>query len=139
FLPAMLMIMLLICDIRSIIKLGPRMLGGYFVAGVSIMLGFIIVFAIFSSLYVTDKWRAFGPLAVSWTGGSAYLLALQSILSVPENIFSYVLMMDTINYGVWVMFMFWLVPFAGAFNRWTKADTSLMESGLEEAAAAQQE
>src|SRR5699024_2212274 len=31
-LPAMLMIMLLKCDIRSIIRLGPRMIGGYLIA-----------------------------------------------------------------------------------------------------------
>src|SRR5699024_4185898 len=59
-LPAMLMIMLLKCDIRSIIKLVPRMLGGYLVAVVSIMLGFIIVFAIFKTFYASDTWRAFG-------------------------------------------------------------------------------
>jgi len=134
-LPAMLMIMLLKCDIRSIIKLGPRMLGGYLVAVVSIMLGFIIVFAIFKTFYASDTWRAFGALAGSWTGGSANMVALQGILKVPENIFGYVLMMDTINYAVWVMFMFWLVPFAGAFNRWTKADTSFMQNNLEETAA----
>lgn len=61
-LPAMLMIMLLKCDIRSIIKLGPRMIGGYLVAVVSILLGFIIVFALFKSFYDTDTWRAFGAL-----------------------------------------------------------------------------
>jgi len=138
-LPAMLMIMLLKCDIRSIIKLGPRMLGGYLVAVVSIMLGFIIVFAIFKTFYASDTWRAFGALAGSWTGGSANMVALQGILKVPENIFGYVLMMDTINYAVWVMFMFWLVPFAGAFNRWTKADTSFMQSNLEETAATSEE
>ncbi len=130
-LPAMLMIMLLKCEIRSIIRLGPRMIGGYLVAVVSILLGFVIVYAIFQSFYVTDTWRAFGALAGSWTGGSANMVALQGILKVPENIFGYVLMMDTINYAVWVMFMFWLVPFAGKFNSWTKADTSFMEKGLE--------
>ncbi|MBR7795719.1 DUF819 family protein [Agaribacter marinus] len=131
-LPAMLMMMLLKCDIRSIIKLGPRMLGGYFVAVISIILGFAIVYLIFNHFYVADTWRAFGALAGSWTGGSANMVALQDILQVPENIFGYVLMMDTINYAVWVMFMFWLVPFAGAFNRWTKADTTIMDNGLAE-------
>ncbi|MEN1969890.1 DUF819 family protein [Lentibacillus sp. N15] len=137
-LPAMLMIMLLKCDIRSIIKLGPRMLGGYLVAVISIMLGFIIVYGIFKHFYVADTWRAFGALAGSWTGGSANMVALQDILKVPENIFGYALMMDTINYAVWVMFMFWLVPFAGAFNRWTKADTSIMENGLGESPSTDQ-
>lgn len=138
-LPAMLMIMLLKCDIRSIIRLGPRMIGGYLIAVVSIMLGFIIVYVIFQSFYVTDTWRAFGALAGSWTGGSANMVALQGILKVPENIFGYALMMDTINYAVWVMFMFWLVPFAGKFNSWTKADTSFMEKGIEGLTDEQQE
>lgn len=138
-LPAMLMIMLLKCDVRSIIRLGPRMIGGYLIAVVSIMLGFIIVYVIFQSFYVTDTWRAFGALAGSWTGGSANMVALQGILKVPENIFGYALMMDTINYAVWVMFMFWLVPFAGKFNSWTKADTSFMEKGIEGLTDEQQE
>jgi len=138
-LPAMLMIMLLKCDIRSIIKLGPRMIGGYLVAVVSIMLGFIIVYIAFKHFYIEDTWRAFGALSGSWTGGSANLVALQGILEVPENIFGYVLMMDTINYAVWVMFMFWLIPFAGKFNRWTKADTSFMQHGLDDVAATQED
>src|SRR5699024_10984034 len=132
-LPAMLMLLPGVS--RSLIELAPRMLGGCLVAVVSIMLGFIIVSAIFKPFYAADAWRAFGALAGSWTGGSANMVALQGILKVPENIFGYVLMMDTINYAVWVMFMFWLVPFAGAFNRWTKADTSFMQSNLEETAA----
>jgi len=130
-LPAMLMLMLLKCDIRSIIKLGPRMLGGYFVAVISIMIGFTVVYLIFNHLYAADTWRAFGALAGSWTGGSANMVALQDILQVPENIFGYVLMMDTINYAVWVMFMFWLVPFAGAFNQWTKADVTMIANEFE--------
>src|SRR5699024_6937056 len=111
-LPEMLLTMLLNCDIRSIIRPGPRMFGRRLIAVVSIMLGFIVVYVIFQSFYVTDTWRAFGALAGSWTGGSANMVALQGILKVPENIFGYALMMDTINYAVWVMFMFWLVPFA---------------------------
>ncbi len=136
-LPALLVIMLLKCDIRSIIKLGPRMLGGYLVAVVSIMLGFVIVYAVLHHFYIKDTWRAFGALGGSWTGGSANMVALQGVLKVPENIFGYTLMMDTINYAVWVMFMFWLVPFAGSFNRWTKADTGFLnQEGFKETAAA---
>jgi len=134
-LPAMLMLMLLKCDIRSIAKLGPRMLGGFVVAVISIFLGFVIVYALFKPFYVADTWKAFGALSGSWTGGSANMVALQGILNVPENIFGYALMMDTINYAVWVMFMFWLVPFADSFNRWTKADVSFIQKGFNEVAA----
>src|SRR5699024_434785 len=53
--------------------------------------------------------------------------ALPIFLNVPENIFGYVLIMDTVNYSVWVMFMFWLVPFAAKFNRWTGAKTDHLD------------
>ena len=42
----MIFLMLLRCDIRKIIKLGPKMLGGFFAASVSISLAFIATFAI---------------------------------------------------------------------------------------------
>lgn len=43
---AMIFLMLLRCDIRKIIKLGPKMLGGFFAASVSISVAFIATFAI---------------------------------------------------------------------------------------------
>ncbi|MCD7035067.1 DUF819 family protein [Metabacillus sp. GX 13764] len=135
-LPAMLSLMLLKCDVRNVVKLGPRMLGGFVAAVISILAGFVLVYLLFQGLYAQDTWKAFGALAGSWTGGSANMVALQGILKVPENIFGYALMMDTINYAVWVMFMFWLVPFSGKFNKWTKADETFLQSEFAETAAA---
>lgn len=43
---AMLFIMLLRCDLRKIIKLGPKMLIGFFSATFSIALGFFVAYAI---------------------------------------------------------------------------------------------
>lgn len=127
-LPAMLVLMLLKCDVRSIIKLGPRMLLAYACAVVSICVAFIVTYILLQNFYIDDTWRAFGALAGSWTGGSANMVALQDIFQVPENLFGYILMMDTINYAVWVMFMFWLIPFAPKFNQWTKAPNVLGDS-----------
>lgn len=127
-LPAMLVLMLLKCDVRSIIKLGPRMLLAFSCAVVSIFVAFVVVYVALQGFFIDGTWRAFGALAGSWTGGSANMVALQDILQVPENLFGYILMMDTINYAVWVMFMFWLIPFAPQFNKWTKAPDVLGDS-----------
>ena len=43
--PAMIFLMLLRCDIRKIMKLGPRMLVGFFSATITIMIGFVAMFA----------------------------------------------------------------------------------------------
>ena len=47
---AMLFIMLLRCDMRIILKLGPKMLIGFFAATFSIGLGFVVSYAIFHNL-----------------------------------------------------------------------------------------
>jgi uncharacterized membrane protein len=122
-LPAMLILMLLHCDLRKIIKMGPKILLTFFAASMTIIVGFTFTYVLFKGLYAEDTWKAFAALSASWTGGSANMVILQKILDVPENIFGYALMMDTINYSIWVMFMFWLVPFASRFNLWTKAKT----------------
>ncbi|MGP4078565.1 DUF819 family protein [Pseudalkalibacillus sp. R45] len=138
-LPAMLMLMLLHCDLRKIIRLGPKMLGAFFAASISIVIGFTLTYLLLKGFYATDTWKAFAALSASWTGGSANMVILQDILTVPENIFGYALIMDTVNYSFWVMFMFWLVPFADKFNRWTKTNTTYLDQVSAELSAAEEE
>ncbi|HLT56425.1 MAG TPA: DUF819 family protein [Bacillota bacterium] len=126
-LPAMIVLMLINCDLRKLKHLGRKMILGYTVAVFSIVAGFAITYLIFQAWYAPDTWKAFGALAGSWTGGSANMVAIQGILDVPENIFGYALIMDTVNYSVWVMFLFWLVPFASKFNKWAGAKTEYLD------------
>ena len=126
-LPAMIVLMLMNCDLRKLKHLGGRLILGYSTALVSIIAAFAITYFLLQSWYIADTWKAFGALAGSWTGGSANMVAIQGILDVPENIFGYALIMDTVNYSVWVMFLFWLVPFAARFNKWTGAKTEHLD------------
>ncbi|MGP4061051.1 DUF819 family protein [Halobacillus sp. H74] len=131
-LPMLIFLMLLNCDLRKLVKLGPKMLIGYFAAAFSIMAGFVITFLLFQGFYAPNTSEAFGALAGSWTGGSANMVIIQGILEVPENIFGYALIMDTINYSTWVMLMFWLVPFAAVFNKWAKSNTEHLDEVTQE-------
>ena len=56
------------------------------------------------------------------------MAAVQGILNPPENIFGYVLIVDTIVYSVWLLVMFSSVGISDKFNAWTKADTSALSS-----------
>ncbi|MBD1380294.1 DUF819 family protein [Metabacillus arenae] len=138
-LPALLMLMLLQCDLRKIMRLGPKMLLTFFAASLSIIGGFTITYVLLQGFYAEGTWKAFAALSASWTGGSANMVILQGILDVPENIFGYALIMDTVNYSFWVMLLFWLVPFAGVFNKWTKTDTSYIDQVTAELAATSEE
>ena len=126
-LPAMIFLMLLRCDLRKIIKLGPRMLLGFFTASLSIMLGFVIVYAIFKGVYEPDTWKSFAALSGSWMGGTGNMVAIQGALNVPSAKMGYALLMDSVDYAIWVMILLALIPFAPLFNKWTKSDTSLLD------------
>src|SRR5699024_9585668 len=79
-LPAMILLFLFKCDLRKIIKLGPKLLLTYVVSALSIVLGFIVTFLIFQAALAPEAWKALGALSGSWTGGSANMVAIQGIL-----------------------------------------------------------
>lgn len=136
---AMLFIMLLRCDLKKIMRLGPKMLIGFFAATLSIGLGFVVSYAIMSKALGPDAWQALGALCGSWMGGGGNMLAIQAALGVPESMMAYALVMDSICATLYVMFLLWIINFSEKFNKWTKADTQLIDSvgkALEEEAKA---
>ena len=124
---AMIFLMLLSCDIRKIIKLGPKMLGGFFAASVSISLAFIATFAIMKGPLGSEAWKALGALCGSWMGGSGNMIAVQAALDIGEADMAYALVVDSIDYSIWVMFLLWAINLAPKFNKWVKADTTTLD------------
>lgn len=125
---AMLFIMLLRCDLRKILKLGPKMLIGFFTATVSIGLGFVVSYAIMHGALGEGSWQALGALCGSWMGGGGNMLAIQAALDVSEASMAYALVMDSICATLYVMFLLWSIGFSKKFNKWTKADTKVIDS-----------
>jgi uncharacterized membrane protein len=127
-LPAMIFLMLLQSDVRKIFKLGKKILLTFFLASLSISLGFILMFSIMNGFFEAESWKAFGALSGSWMGGTGNMIAIQSALELPDSKMGYVLLIDSIDYAIWVMILLALVPFAKQFNHWTKADGSVLET-----------
>jgi len=126
-LPAMIFLMLLSADMREIFKLGKKMLLTFFLASVSIAFGFIGTFALFHNYFEPDSWKAFAALSGSWMGGTGNMVAIQGALNLPDSAMGYTLLIDSIDYAIWVMILLALVPFARTFNLWSKADTSIID------------
>ncbi len=124
---AMIFLMLLRCDIRKILKLGPKMLGGFFAASVSIGIGFIVTYAIMHSALGSEAWKALGALCGSWMGGSGNMIAVQAAFNIGEADMAYALVVDSIDYSIWVMFLLWAINLAPKFNKWTKANTKTLD------------
>ncbi|PHS31302.1 MAG: hypothetical protein COA92_08270 [Sulfurovum sp.] len=126
-LPAMIFLMLLLADMREIVKLGKKMLLTFLLASVSIALGFIGMFTLFHTSFGAGSWKSFAALSGSWMGGTANMVAIQGALDLPDSAMGYTLLIDSIDYAIWVMILLALVPFAKKFNLWTKADTSVID------------
>jgi len=126
-LPAMIFLMLLLADMREIFKLGRKMLLTFLLASVSIALGFVGMFALFHTSFGAESWKAFAALSGSWMGGTANMVAIQGALDLPDSAMGYTLLIDSIDYAIWVMILLALVPFAKRFNVWSKADTSVID------------
>jgi uncharacterized membrane protein len=120
-LPAMLFLMLLSIDFKSFFALGRKPLIAYAAAVISLMASFSLVFWIFGFNYVEAG--TFAALGASWMGGTANMLAVGAALHVSDNAMGYALIVDSLNYTLWVMLLLSLVGSAAAFNRFSGADS----------------
>lgn len=127
-LPSMIFLMLLRADLRDIAKLGPRMIISFFTATFTIMIGFVVAFLIFKGSLASNAPLTFGALAGSWVGGTQNMVAVQQAVGLEGSGMGYTLLIDSIDYSIWIMFLIFLVPFANKFNKWTKADTSKIDN-----------
>jgi len=127
-LPAMIFLMLLTADMRHILKLGKKMLLTFLLASTSIALGFIGMFELFHGSFGPDAWKPFAALSGSWMGGTGNMVAIQGALNLPDSDMGYALLIDSVDYAVWVMLLLALVPLAKRFSAWTGADTSVIDA-----------
>lgn len=126
-LPSMIFLLLLKGDIRQIAALGPKMILAFITASLSIGIGFVLTFFALKSWLPQDAWMTFAALSGSWMGGTGNMVAVQGALNIPEASMGYTLLMDSIDYAIWVMLLLFLVPYAPVFNRWTKSNTELID------------
>lgn len=125
--PVMIFLMCLRCNLKEIVKLGPRLTLTFFVGTFSIALGFIISFLIFRGFFESDTHLAFAAMSAGWMGGTQNFLAVKSALGVSDESMTYTLLMGNINYSILIMFLVAIGGFKDKFNAWTKTDVRPIE------------
>ena len=55
------------------------------------------------------------------------MIAVQAAFDIGEADMAYALVVDSIDYSIWVMFLLWAINLAPKFNKWVKADTSTLD------------
>lgn len=126
-LPMSLFLLLMTVDVRAIWRLGPTALTMFFAGSAGIVLGAPLVFCIFKPWIGPDFWMGFGPLAGSWTGGSANMIAVKEAIATPEEIFTPMVIVDAVVPYVWMGILVAMVSLQPWFDRWNNADRRVLD------------
>ena len=138
-LPAMIFLMLLNADLRQIRKLGSKIIFAFLASSLSIAVAFVLAYSLFLPMMNAESWKTFAALSGSWMGGTGNMAAIQMALDVPDSSMGYTLLIDSIDYAIWVMLLLALVPFAKKFDNWVGTDTSKLDQVAEALSEQKQE
>jgi uncharacterized membrane protein len=119
-LPACLLLLLLSVDIKAILRLGPTALVYVFQWLIGDCCWNNTGFQLFKPLIGQQFWSGFGALSASWTGGSANMIAVKEALSVPDQVFAPMVIVDTVVPYLWMATLIAGVALQPAFDRWNK-------------------
>jgi uncharacterized membrane protein len=120
-LPALLFLLMVTCDLRAILAVGPRVLAVFACAMGSILVSIVLIYLLFRSWLPEEGWKMLAALSATWTGGSANLVAVKQVVGLSDAALPAVLLADALCYSLWVLVLFSTGAFAPAFNRWTRA------------------
>lgn len=132
-LPASLVLLLLPVDIKAILRLGPTAIAMFFIGAAGIIAGAVLSFSLFKPLIGARFWSGFGAISASWTGGSANMIAVKEALSVPDEVFAPMVIVDTVVPYLWMGFMIAIVGVQPAFDRWNRSNRATLDHLGEEA------
>lgn len=122
--PALLFLLMINCDLRAILRLGPRVLAVFACTTLSLFVAFVTIFLLFRRWLPGDAWQPLAALSGSWVGGTANMIAVKQAIGMPDERLAMSLLTDALCYSVWVVVLFSVARLAPAFNRWTRARSS---------------
>ncbi|QST01205.1 DUF819 family protein [Pontibacillus sp. ALD_SL1] len=126
-LPFGLLLLLLSTDVKATLRLGPKAIFLFLSGTIGVIIGAPIAMAIFQPFLPEDAWKGVAALAGSWIGGTANMAALTEAVGTPSDVLSPIIVVDTVVGYTWMGIMIALAGYQDQFNRWNKADNSVVE------------
>lgn len=126
-LPGCLLLLLMCVDVPAIMKLGGKAVAMFGIGSFGVILGTVISFLLFKDTVGNQFWGGFGALSASWTGGSANMIAVKEALSVPDAVFSPMVVVDTVVPYLWMGILIAGVRWQGIFDVWNKSDQTIIK------------
>jgi len=122
--PALLFLLMINCDLRAILALGPRVLGVFVCTSISLFTAFVVTFLLYRHWMPGTGWMPLASLSGSWMGGTANMIAVKQAIGMLDTSLATTLLTDALCYSMWVVVLFAVARLAPAFNRWTRATSS---------------
>lgn len=131
-LPAILVLLLIPSDVRSIMQLGPRALVIMLTATTGIVLGAVVSFGgitwMAPGVLPAETWKGVAALSGSWIGGSPNMFAVLEIVGTPAGIIGPLVVVDTVVAYSWLGLLIALSSYQVAIDKRHKADRSVIDS-----------
>ena len=124
-LPFALALLLLGVHLPSVWTAGGPALAAMALGALSIIAGVPLIAAGCRAWLPDEAWTGVGALAGTWTGGSMNLLALRTVLDVPESIFTALILVDAVVAYGWMAVLVAASPHEPALNRWLRAEAAM--------------
>ena len=130
FLPLMLVMFMLTCDVKKIIHLGPRMIGAFLIASLCIMIGFTVAFIICKGFLPENAWAIIASVTGSFIGETVNMVAVAGVFGVEGVDYAYAVMMVTYGFTIFLTVIMILLKRKEKWNKFMNASTD----GLDEIA-----
>ncbi|MCC5877343.1 MAG: DUF819 family protein, partial [Candidatus Sumerlaeia bacterium] len=130
-LPAVLVLLLIPSDLRGLARLGGKALLMMAFATTGIVVGAILSFALFNTMFgdslPEDTWKGVTSLSGSWIGGSANMMAVVGSIQTPPSILGPMIVVDTALAYSWLGILIALSVYQKRVDAYHKADSSAIE------------
>ncbi len=131
-LPSALVLLTVAVDFGSVLRLGPKALIMFLTGTASVMIGAVVAYLVMRGIHpetvAGDVWRGMTTVAGSWIGGGANQAAMKEVFNVDATMFGQFVAVDVLLANVWMAVLLFLAGRAEAFDRWTRADTSAIDT-----------
>jgi uncharacterized membrane protein len=131
FLPTAIILLLMICDFQSIMRLGPKLLCSFFLSAFSVTAAFIIIYALFKGILPEYAPKTLAVLSATWIGGTQNLMAAAALMDAQGVELNFAILVDTVLFSAWLGLLLMTVKFKDQFNKWTGASTQSLETVLD--------
>ncbi len=130
-LPAILVLLLIPSDIRSIIQLGPKAIAVMLFATAGIVTGALVSLTIFTKLtpgmLPEESWKGVAALSGSWIGGSPNMTAVIESVGTPPSMIGPLIVVDTVLAYSWLGLLIALSAYQKRIDHHHGADDRIIE------------